>query len=417
MITILRSVGCASCFGLISLCAGPAVGYGPYDLFVRSNIVDGYQLPANSSFNSADPAIDAAGRVGIQLLAIAGDGTARGIWLGEADGSGGVAWQFNDTDGLVSGVSLDGIGGAWFAVNGASSVNNGVWHSPGTGADLVTQLPIGTSYWAAIEVNDSGEVGYQANFAAGRAWVSFASGATAIHATDSAALGSSPYSYIFTPSFNNARQIAGKVSVTTFDQQEIRVFESNGSSSLVAQNDELDVSSPYASFNNSVALTNDGRVAFIAQLAAGGTGLYLSDGVTTVEIATTADPEISSFEYFAPSVNDAGQVAFRAVDGAGLQTIFVGDGISLERVVTEHDLLPTDLGTGRVDQNNATDSVFGGAPALAPSGDVAFVAALTPPDNDQIEWGSGVFVARAGLFRDGFESGDPSHWSTAVGGP
>ena len=62
--------------------------------------------------------------------------------------------------------------------------------------------------------------------------------------------------------------------------------------------------------------------------------------------------------------------------------------------VTEHDVVPTDLGEGRIDQHD--DSVvFGGAPDINSSGDVAFHATLTPADNNQIEWGTGMFIAYA----------------------
>lgn len=392
--------------------------YTTFDLQVRSNIVDGFNLPANSSFNSGTPAIDGDGRVGMRLLAISGDGTRQGIWLGPGDGTGAVAWDFTDTDAVIGDLALDGAGGAVFPINWAASTTNGVWAwTPGGGGTLLTTLPIGASYWSSVGVNSAGQVGYYVSFASGHAWVSVDGGAVHYHAVNQSALPTSPWFYLFTPAFNDTRQIAGKVSVANHDQQQVRIFESDGSSSLIAENDDLSPASPYVSFRNSVALTDDGRVAFVAGLVGGGTGVFLSDGATTVEIATTADPEVSEVEYFAPAVNAAGQVAFRGVDGAGLQAIFVGNGTSLVRVIGAHDLLPTDLGTARIDQNNASDPVFGGAPALAPNGDLAFVAALTPPDNDQVEWGSGLFVARAGtVFTDGFESGATTHWTTTVGG-
>ena len=59
--------------------------------------------------------------------------------------------------------------------------------------------------------------------------------------------------------------------------------------------------------------------------------------------------------------------------------------------------------------------VFGGTPAINDAGDVAFVAALTPADTNQVEWGSGLFIASAGrIFADGFESGGTGGWTTAV---
>lgn len=116
----------------------------------------------------------------------------------------------------------------------------------------------------------------------------------------------------------------------------------------------------------------------------------------------------------APSANDRGRLAFRAFDGAGLCAIFVGEGSELARVVTEHNLVPTDLGPARVDQHDSSP-VFGGSPDLNAAGDVAFMATLTPPGNSQGEWGSGLFTAYvAAIFSDGFESGDTVQWSSSV---
>ena len=66
----------------------------------------------------------------------------------------------------------------------------------------------------------------------------------------------------------------------------------------------------------------------------------------------------------------------------------------MTRLVGEHDLMPTDLGLGRIDQHDGSVT-FGGAVAINARGDVAFNAALTPADNNQIEWGSGMIIARA----------------------
>ena len=98
--------------------------------------------------------------------------------------------------------------------------------------------------------------------------------------------------------------------------------------------------------------------------------------------------------FFAPAANGQGLVVFRGTDSAGLDAIFVGDGTTLTRVIGEHDLVPSDLGTARIDQHD--DSVtFGGSVAINEHGDLAFHAALAPPDNNQIEWGSGMYVAYA----------------------
>lgn len=83
-------------------------------------------------------------------------------------------------------------------------------------------------------------------------------------------------------------------------------------------------------------------------------------------------------------------------------------------MVTEHDVVPTDLGPGRIDQHDDS-TVFGGNPVINDRGDVAFIASLTPENDDQVEWGSGLFIAPGGqIFSDGFERGGPGAWSSAT---
>jgi len=84
----------------------------------------------------------------------------------------------------------------------------------------------------------------------------------------------------------------------------------------------------------------------------------------------------------------------------------VSDGVTLRRIIGRGDVLSTDLGLAQIGQNNASDAVFSGAPSINANGDVAFIAALHPDGNNQIEWGTGVFVASANLdtvFANGFE--------------
>ena len=87
------------------------------------------------------------------------------------------------------------------------------------------------------------------------------------------------------------------------------------------------------------------------------------------------------------------------------QAIFIGDGVDLKKVVSQGDLLPSDLGMAQIGQNDASP-VFGGGIAINDNGDIAFIAALHPPGNNQVEWGSGVYVAYAGfdkIFSNGYE--------------
>jgi hypothetical protein len=77
----------------------------------------------------------------------------------------------------------------------------------------------------------------------------------------------------------------------------------------------------------------------------------------------------------------------------------------LVRVVAEHDLIPTDLGEGRIDQHDGS-VCFGGGVAINDRGDIGFMASLTPSGNNQVEWGSGMFIAYATVDVPGDLDGD-----------
>ncbi|MGH3447128.1 MAG: carboxypeptidase regulatory-like domain-containing protein, partial [Nocardioidaceae bacterium] len=84
----------------------------------------------------------------------------------------------------------------------------------------------------------------------------------------------------------------------------------------------------------------------------------------------------------------------------GGEGLYVGDGDSLTRVIGKGDVVETDLGTGQLGQHDDSP-VFGGGPSINEGGDIAFTAGLHPEGDNQVEWGSGVFVAYAA------DSGEP----------
>ncbi|WP_199242776.1 MYXO-CTERM sorting domain-containing protein [Vitiosangium sp. GDMCC 1.1324] len=83
----------------------------------------------------------------------------------------------------------------------------------------------------------------------------------------------------------------------------------------------------------------------------------------------------------------------------------LGSGAYLKRVVNEHDILPSDLGPARVDQEKPSNPVFGGSVMINARGDITFSAGLAPPDNDQEEWGTAIYVAQSSFEPPGGEDG------------
>lgn len=341
-----------------------------------------------------------------------GDVSNRHVFVGQ----GGVG--FNVSEGPVgSAISAPRVapdGKVWFAANlaGGGALAGVYRYDPvGVTTVRVTGLPAGAVSYASARGNAAGQVGYLADFGGGKEWVSFAGGTVEVHAQERSRNAASPYSLLQPPSFDEDRLMAGKV-----------VLFSGGHERIIAKGSRIDdptlilaqtigevPASIFVAFDDEVSMSpNGGRVAFVADLVGGARGVFRSDTPgTVVEIARTGDPGLSAIEFFAPAVNEDGLIAFRGVDANGKESIFVGDDATLRRVIGRGDTLSTDLGLGRIDQANANDNALAGGVAINAGGDIAFAAALTPAANSQIEWGNGIFIARAGtqaIHADGFEN-------------
>jgi hypothetical protein len=304
----------------------------------------------------------------------------------------------------LSDVSLNNGGQAVWAQS--SGVNPGIYryNAATNTSSLYANGPgstPGTAVYTAPQINDAGQVGYryQTATSAPRQFVSY-DPATNTYATH-AAEGTGNNAFLFSPAFNNARQIAGKVLLATgpaSDPNEIRLWNPNGSFQLIAQDNGALLASPYDRFFNSVGVNDVGQVAFIASLTAaagGGQGVFLSDGLTTFTITTSLTSLVGSIESFAPAVNNAGLVVFRARDDAGKYALWAGGGTSsdpLRRIITEGDTVTTDQGLAVIGGLGG-ELPFGGAPSLNEAGQIAFVASLLSATAPGVRLGNAVFVA------------------------
>lgn len=387
--------------------------HAPPQLQARTNLLvndNGYNLPPGSSFNSISADIDDAGRVAFPVQVVPnGSSSSPGIWFGDGNGSGGIVF-YGPADSLVSAsLRLNNGGLAVFTLTDTPGAD-GIYRYDHAvqQATRVSTTPVIANSYSTPGINAAGQIGFQANYSTGRAYASVLPGNTALfHVADTGVDPGSSYTYLYTPAFEDARAIVAKVATSAdlTSSTEIRRFASDGSSTRVAANRGTDPLSPIRQFDNSLALSDSGRVAFIATRDVDSRRVvYRVDGTNLTEIAAV-DPSgtIRELEFFPPTINDAGLVAFRARDANG-QAIYIGDGTTLARVTGKGDAVATDLGAGRIGQHNA-DSVFSGTPMLNNRGDLVFIAALHPDGNNQVEWGSGVFVAKVPdvVFADGFD--------------
>lgn len=397
--SIIHCAGAALALGVSAPLLAGVPTYDTYDLAARTNFSGAYNTVNGVFFNSATPSLsDTAG------VACTANGGAEGVWYDDGTDLGNGGALLYISDGFVTDVSLNESG--QIVTEQTASSNDGVVLVDAMGSMPAFNINLLSGY-GSPQITDGGRIGFRGRTGGGD--ILFGSDligqglSPAIHVAEVGVDSLSPYSFLFTPSMNNNDQIAGKArrgAAGVFGESqpdEIRIWNTDGSSTFIVQDRDGDPMSPFDRFDNSVSLTDNGWVAFNARDAdTGDRGVYLSDGTTLVEIASEADADISELEFFAPAANDDGLVAFRAFNGDGLRAVFVGDGTELIQIATEHGLIETDLGTARIDQNAASSPAFGGGPSINADGDVAFLAGLTPPDDNQIEWGTGLFIARAG---------------------
>ncbi len=401
---LIRSIAAVTA-ALGVLVAGAFAGvptYSGFQLQARANFAGAFNLPNSTFFTNATIAINDSAQVAMKLEVIGGS-DSQGIWFGE-DAAGAIVYM-SPSEGVLGDPTLTNSG--IMATNQFFTTPVAIVRIDGpamTGGPFIFPGGVfGLISLGSPIVNETGVIGFRGQQGAGgQAFISDDAGSQARHVAEVGANPMSPYSFLFTPDMNDARQIAGKARrgplnvVGESQPDEIRLWNADGSSVLIAEDADSMAMSPFARFDNGVSVNNAGWVAFNSTLVGGGRGVYLSNGTTTLEIARSggATPDVADVDFFRPDVNNDNVVVFRGVALDGLRSIFVGDGTTLTRLVAEHDLLPMDLGMARIDQHDGSP-VYGGAPSINNRGDVAFQCGLTPPDNNQVEWGSGAFVALA----------------------
>lgn len=377
------------------------VAYDTVQLQARTNLLvndNGWNLPPGSSFNSITPDINEAAEVAFRVQYVAAEGNpssgAPGVWFG-GDGAGSIVHRGTESQSIPNEPSLNESGDIAFTL-GDGGVDKLLYLYDGEAGQTsqVGTSPVIPSSYSGPALDEEGDITFQGTFGSGRALAVVEDGVGRFYVQDSTLDPDSPYGYLYTPRGNDAGQIATKVGLVSdiSNDVELRIFNPDGSSDLLLASHSVDPASPYSKFDNSVGLSDNGTVAAMATRASDGVKVVLLiEGTTVTEVAAVGQDGLTGLDYFAPDVNDAGQVVFRGKDVTG-QAVFLADGESVTRVVGVGDEVSTDLGTAQLGQHDASP-VFGGAPRINNSGDVSFTAGVHPAGDNQVEWGSGVFVA------------------------
>ncbi len=395
--------------GTLLFIAAPSAIANEPELMMRSGSGSSFRIPQGSSWSSATPTLNDTGTAALTINAVAPSFNA-GIWQGTVS-AGGIVDVSAEDSALYSDVSINAAGDmvwrrAFSAADGIVKYDANVESSA-----LLTNAPIGASSWTSTRIIDSALVAYRAGFGGGNAWTSFDSGTTTIRLAETGVDNNSPYAFLFSPSVNQTGLMAGKAAFQNTSQNRIITVTVDSTVTVLVDDNNLDASSPFSGFDNSVGFNDLGHVAFVGNVPGTGRGLFVSDGDGWTEYALPGENGLNSIEFFAPALNNEGQVVFRGFHDDGRRAIWLADGNTVQIIAAENDIVQTDIGPARLQSADAIGGPnFGGAVAINNHGDIAFVSLLTDPENSATSFGRGLFLVAGqpgdGLFADRFE-GEP----------
>lgn len=383
---------------VVGLGCTPALGVPPpagaYALQLQARAATGgsaFNMPNGSSFTSISPQINDAGTVSFRVQTVGGtfdpgSGDSKyGIWHG-GRGSGGIV-HLGDLGALVTSDTHMNQAGDTVWTQGLSSTDGIYRYTASSGiTQRIINGPPGATSWTP-KINNSGLIGSRTGYGGNaQQYISYvpAPASNLVHASSVDADLTAPYSFLFSMGFDDSRRIAGVVRVgppgsatdaTRPDQ--LRRFNSDGSSLLLTEDQDSNPLAPYTAFDSTTpGMSDDGsKVAFVARTttAAASRSVQLWDNGVLRTIATPG-VGLTSIDNFSPQVNDAGLVVFRATDLSGNISIFLGDGFGLTRLVGVGDTINTDLGP-------RTITFLAGNPDINNLGDIAFSAQLNNGGN------------------------------------
>jgi hypothetical protein len=368
----------------------------------RTSFEDGFELPARADFSNDPVAVNDRGEVAVVLTAAEGR-MIGAVWLKSASG---VKFLYGKAgEYLLRDLQFTSQGQLVFEQVSPEFESEGVFVSdPVTGATTRRLLPggsLGTVFFGSSFAAADGRIGFQSKSARGPsvfAWES-AGSAPSIVAASWPSPRSEGYSYLFAPAINDRLEYAAKVRLgATFKDldesqpDEIRIWQADGTSQLIACDRDEDPASPFTGFDNGVALSQNGNAAFVANSADGRRTVWLWQAGALHPIASTGSAGLSEISLFHVVVNDSGLVAFRGKDTRGKDAIYAGSSAAgFSRIAGEGDVLPSDLGPARLASGDPAASALAGGLSINSAGKVAF---------------RGTTVAR--------EGGEHPIWSTAI---
>lgn len=386
------------------LCLYPLVSFTAYErlsLVARASYAAPYRLPTPSSLSNTNPVIDDNGTVIFKYLGVEPTASRSNyrLWMDSSEFKGEIATIADD---LLMGDPVIGPNGEvafaaydWGYNDGLYRVRPGfaseLWVAPSETpeAQQLNSLSFSKSseiFWREFTKDQTRSLKYKN--AAGEIKEILAEGDEILGGT---------IRLFLTPQ-KRGEFTALKVLLDTNNRsepEEALLLLSEKSETIRLELPEVQK----VSFHNNLALNSKGQIAVIASferagVAAKGLWFYHHETQKWSEIARVNQTEITELETFAPSLNERGQIVFRAKDHQGRRSIFSWSAEQgLQRQLGEGDLCPLEnLGTGRI-LLSSWGPGLAGAPSLNNLGEVVFSAVIEEKNGGE-RLGSGIYRLR-----------------------
>jgi hypothetical protein len=192
--------------------------------------------------------------------------------------------------------------------------------------------------------------------------------------------------YIYTPQTGPAGEIALKTRDSNYDEEsadKIWLFQDEWK--VILKDRDADPTSPWISFRHQMAVDGNSVVA-LARDNRGEALILIKDGV--IKILAREGVDLARFDYFSPKMR-AGTIVVRGDDFEGRKVTYVYDQNGFRRLLTQGDVVLTDVGPARVhykDQN----AIFYGAPGIDERGNIVLQATLMDLDHPNTLLGIGL---------------------------
>ncbi len=379
--------------------------YKAPEILARANIKDGYNLPPMTFLNNSSPIINNRGDVAFKIMAVEGANN-QALWVKTAeDANGKIVYVAPDERFLTEPSTINEHGKIAFNLYD-EGVTDGLFllDTKTLKVDQVLapdNLPI--IFYTYPQVQNNGHIIFRATDDNNdRMYYEFTgSKLNKIISEGVESLGIKS-SYLFRPSVNESDAMAFKSRMGERGQWD----ESNPDSILVispstdpkvpglkvatiARDKDSDSHSPFLGFGNSVSLSTNGLVAFMAVQLDSKKSIILAKDNTLKTLALEGANGISEIEIFSPKVNDQGLVLFRAKDMEGKRGLYLADDSGVKRIIGEGDEIETDVGMGKI-LYNPNYPGFAGEIDMNDHGEIVFhCIAVSSPDNKEL--GSAIY--------------------------